>query len=69
MQSNPGTASRNQNTWQNLQEYKANAEDMGQDDLVVEARELNEAWFKSCAIGIMNESIKVESIQPAMESE
>ncbi|KAL6985827.1 La-related protein 7 [Sarracenia purpurea var. burkii] len=42
---------------------------LGQDNLVVEAREVNEAWLKSCAVGILNEAIKVESIQSAMESE
>ncbi|KAL7001422.1 hypothetical protein U1Q18_002572 [Sarracenia purpurea var. burkii] len=42
---------------------------LGQDNLVVEAREVNEAWLKSCAVGILNEAIKVESIKSAMESE
>ncbi|KAL6992218.1 hypothetical protein U1Q18_010325 [Sarracenia purpurea var. burkii] len=31
---------------------------LGQDNLVVEAREVNEAWLKSCAVGILNEAIK-----------
>ncbi|KAL6974020.1 hypothetical protein U1Q18_028202 [Sarracenia purpurea var. burkii] len=45
------------------------AASLGQDNLVVEAREVNEAWLKSCVVGILNEAIKVESIQSAMESE
>ncbi|KAL6993530.1 hypothetical protein U1Q18_011643 [Sarracenia purpurea var. burkii] len=47
MQSNPGTA------------MGQDTENKGQEDLIVEAKEVNEAWLKSCVIGIVYESIKV----------